>query len=231
MASATDPTTTRGNIDITSLLASLRRGLPALLVVAALAGAIAFVLVNSVPPLYRGETQLAVGVGAGNPGVLAQTLAGEVQLIRSRDIASEVVASLSLGERPEFQSSSGVAATFRDILVTLGLARDLRALSPEERVLALYDDHLTVEAGRRSPVVRIGFWSTDPVFAAEAANAVAGAYVALRQSAADESAALETQIATLQASVADGQRRASELRADLDGMPVLDAAERASLLA
>jgi len=230
MASAPAENTTRGGIDAAVLVASVRRALPILVIAAALAGAIAFLFLDRVPMYYRAETKLAVGVGTTNPAVLRQTLDGEVQLIRSRDIAGEVVAALSLGERLEYQNAAEGGAPLRDILVTLGLVRDLRALSPEERVLAIYDDNLVVEAASRSPVIRVGFWSTDPVLAAEAASAVAGAYAALRQSVADESVALDARIADLQAAIAADERRAAELRTDLAAMPALDEAARTALV-
>ena len=230
MASAPRTTTTRGSIDAGLMLASVRRALPALLAIAAVVGAFAFLLIDRVPPLYRAETRLTLGIGTANPDVLAQTLAGEVQLIRSREIAGEVIAALSLGDQPEYQDRDGAAASFHDILVRLGLARDVAALSPEERVLALYERNLSVEPGTRSAIVRIGFWSADPALAAKAANAVAGAYVALRQSAVDESADLQRRIASLREAIAENERRATELRSELAAMPVLDDGERASLL-
>jgi uncharacterized protein involved in exopolysaccharide biosynthesis/Mrp family chromosome partitioning ATPase len=221
-------TTTRGGIDVPALLAAVRRALPTLVVVAALVGALAYLLLDRLTPLYRAEARLAVGIAASNAEVRRNTLAAEVQLIRSRDLGEQVIASLGLGDTPEYRAAAEGSAPFNDFLVMLGLARDLRALSPEERVFALYDDNLGVDIAGKPPAIRIAFWAADPVLAAQAAGAVADAYVALRQSATDEATVLAGEITRLQEAIAAAEARASELR----GGPAeaLDDAERAALV-
>src|SRR5690606_34093645 len=125
-------------------------------------------------PLYRAEVRLAVGIAANNPEVRRNTLAAEVQLIRSRDLAEQVIASLGLADTPEYRAAVEGRTPFNDFLVMLGLARDLRALSPGERIFALYDDNLAAEvAGSPPSSIRIAFWAADPVLAAQAAGTVA----------------------------------------------------------
>jgi uncharacterized protein involved in exopolysaccharide biosynthesis/Mrp family chromosome partitioning ATPase len=228
MPATRSATTTRGGIDVPALLASVRRALPTLVVVAALVGAFAYLLLDRLTPLYRAEARLAVGIAASNAEVRRNTLAAEVQLIRSRDLAEQVIASLGLGDTPEYRAAAEGRAPLNDFLVTLGLARDLRALSPEERVFALYDDNLGVDIAGRPPTIRIAFWAADPVLAAQAAGAVADAYVALRQSAADEATALAGEITRLQETIAAAEVRAGELRDGTAG--ALDDAARDALV-
>lgn len=215
-----------------ALATSIGRSFGALLVAAALVGGIVFVLFDRVPPMYFAETRLTVGVGPGTAERLAQVMDGEVQLIRSQGLARTVVATLDLAGQREYRDTAVDDSTIRRVLVALGLARDLGALSPEERVLALYDENLLVDAVPRSTVIRIGFWSADPALAARAANTVAEAYVALRQSATDEALSLRTEIERLESALRDGESRAATLRAEVASLPApLDEAGRAALVA
>ncbi len=230
MAPTHSESTTRGGFSLPALAVSVRRALPTLIVVAALVAAAVFLLMDRMTPLYRAETQLALGISATNPAVLSSTLDGEVQLIRSRDLARQVVGALGLAAVPDYRAASEGQVPFQDFLVALGLSRDLRALSPEERVFALYDDNLAVKHVGGPAVIRIGFWAADPVLAAQGANAVADAYVALRQSATDEATGLATEISRLQGVVSEAETRASGLRVDIAAMVTLDDDERAALL-
>jgi uncharacterized protein involved in exopolysaccharide biosynthesis/Mrp family chromosome partitioning ATPase len=232
MAVSDSAATTRGGFDLRAVAGSIRRALGVVVLCAALVGAVAFVLFDRIPAMYFAETRVSVGVDDREASRLAKAMDGEVQLIRSLDVARTAASSLGLADIPEYRDAGIDSSLLRRLFVSLGLARDLRALSPEERVLALYDEHLNVEAIPGSNVVRIGFWSTDPVLAAQGANAVADAYVALRQSAADEATALRAEVARLDAALRDGDARAQSLRGELEGLPaVLDDAARAGLVA
>ncbi len=229
MPATRSATTTRGGIDMSALLTSVRRALPTLLVVAALVGAFAYLFLDRLTPLYRAEVRLAVGIAANNPEVRRNTLAAEVQLIRSRDLAEQVIASLGLADTPEYRAAVEGRAPVNDFLVMLGLARDLRALSPGERIFALYDDNLAAEvAGRPPSSIRIAFWAADPVLAAQAAGTVADAYVALRQSATDEATTLAAEITRLQEAIAAAEARAGGLRDTMAA--AIDDTERGGLV-
>jgi succinoglycan biosynthesis transport protein ExoP len=232
MAVSDSAATTRGGFDPSAVVASIRGALGVILIVAAIAGAAAFLLFDRTPAMYLAEARVSVGIDDREAARLARAMDGEVQLIRSLDVARTAAASLGLAAVPEYRDSGDDVPMLRRLLVMLGLARDLRTLAPEERVLALYDENLVVDAVAGSNVVRIGFWSSDPVLAASGANAVADAYVALRQSAADEVTALRAEIARLETALGEGDARAEALRAELGALPpALDAATRDALLA
>ena len=69
------------------------------------------------------------------------------------------------------------------ILALLGLARDPRQLTREERALAAYYDRLNIVAIEKSRVIQIEFRSSDPEIAARVANAIADAYLNFQQQA------------------------------------------------
>ena len=160
-------------------------------------------------------------------------LDGEIQLIRSRDIAERVVSSLGLALTPEYRQAIEGDTWLHQVLVTLGLKRDPRDTSEEERVLAHYDESLTVTALDGSPLIVIAFRAADPELAAGVANAVADAYLALRRSATAETAAmLEAEIDRLRTALAEAELRATALRDEIAGLPPpLAEAERAALQA
>lgn len=233
MASTQSASMTRPETDGRALLASVIRSLPLLLVVAALAAAVVFLAFSRMTPLYRAEARLFVGVGDAEPAVARSVLHGEIQLIRSRDIARAVATSLALAATPEYRQAIESDSWFRGLLATFGLAQDLRGASAEERVLAHYDESLTVNALDGSPVIAIAFRAEDPELAARAANAVADAYVAMRRSAAAETGAvLQAEIDRLRAALAEAELRATALRDEIAGLPPpLGETERAALQA
>jgi uncharacterized protein involved in exopolysaccharide biosynthesis len=231
MTSTRSATATHVKTDVRTLLTSILRALPYLVAFAALVGFVAFLFLDRLTPAYRAETTILVGIGDSNPEVVRNVLGGEIQLIRSPDLARGVVDSLGLAAWPEYRDAMRGRSTLEEILFAIGLARDMGGASVEERILARFDDNLDVHARDGSPVIMIVFHAADPALAARGANAVADAYLALRRSAVlGAGASLEAEIDRLRTTLAEAEASATALRGDIATMPPpLAAAERATL--
>src|ERR1700685_1746087 len=73
-----------------------------------------------------------------------EAVTSQAQIILSRDLASEVIKKLKLGERPEFDPALSGVSPIKAVLGLLGLVKDPLSMTPEERVLEAYYDRLTV---------------------------------------------------------------------------------------
>ena len=128
-----------------------------------------------------------------------EALESEIQLLTSRSLARSVVERLRLDENPEFNPNlrePGLLARLKDRLANQlngQLAAWLPWLAPrtaqvgsvpqpepdaKAEAASVFLRHLSVEPKGRSRVLEIAFESADPTLAAQAANAVADAYIA-----------------------------------------------------
>jgi succinoglycan biosynthesis transport protein ExoP len=184
-----------GELDLTSLGRAIwaKRLWIAIPTVLALVGS--FVVVNLTSPTYRSEARILVESGenpytrsevdrsgaADRAAVDQEAVLSQVQLILSRDIARAVAGQLELSRRPEFDPVLRGFNPLKQALILLGLADDPLRMTPEERVLRSYYEKLTAYQVDKSRIIAIQFESTDPQFAAEAANAVAARFIEAQQ--------------------------------------------------
>ena len=158
--------------------------------------ALTFVGVNLISPKYKSEARLIIEgrenvffrpeaekTAERDRTVDPEAVTSQVQLALSRDVARAVIKDLKLGERPEFDSALRGVSLIRYSLGFLGLAKDPLSMTPEERVLEAYYERLTVFPVDKSRVISVEFQSSDPEFAARAANSVADNYLLLQQTA------------------------------------------------
>ena len=147
-----------------------------------------------------------------------EAVTSQVQLILSRDLASEVIAKLKLGEHREFDPALGGVSLVKGILGFFGVIKNPMSMTPEERVLEAYYDRLSVYAVDKSRVIVIGFLSENPELAARIANAVADAYLQRQQAAKQEQARsagqwLFGEIESMRKKVADAEAKVEAFRA------------------
>jgi uncharacterized protein involved in exopolysaccharide biosynthesis len=189
-----------------------------------------FLVVNLMPPRYKSEARVYI---EGRENVFLrpevdkierertvdqETVASQVQLVLSRDLARKVAKELKLSERTEFDPVLHGASFLRHMLSLVGLAKDPLKMSPEERVLEAYYERLTAFPVDRSRVIAIEFSSSDPELAAQAANAVAEGYLALQQNAKQDQTRMASQwlgseIDTLRKRVAEAEAKVEGFRA------------------
>jgi uncharacterized protein involved in exopolysaccharide biosynthesis/Mrp family chromosome partitioning ATPase len=194
---------------------------------------IAFVVVNILTPKYKSEARILIEPrenafsrpDADKTGERAQfdmeAVTSQVQILTSRDLALKVIKDLELADRAEFDSIKKGVSVSSLMLGLLGLSKDPRQLTPEERVLAAYYDRLNIVAIEKSRVIQIEFQSSDPELATRVANAIADAYLNLQQQAKQSqtrgaSQWLAGEIDRLREKVGAAEQRAEDFRAQSD---------------
>ena len=183
------------------------------------------------PPKYLSESRVLV-VGRDNiylrpdadkdifdrSVVDPEAVTSQVQLILSRDLASEVIDKLKLGERREFDPALGGVSLVKRVLGIFGFIKNPMSMTPQERVLEAYYDRLSVYAVDKSRVIVIDFLSENPELAARVANAVADAYLERQQAAKQEQARsagqwLSGEIESMRKKVAEAEAKVEAFRA------------------
>lgn len=219
------------DLDLGSVGRALWRKKLRILLPALLAAAVTFVAVDMMVPRYKSETRILIegrenvflrpeaerGADRDRGTVDQEAVNSQVQLVLSRDVARLVVERLKLKEKAEFDPVLAGVGPVRQLLMLIGLGRDPLQTRPEERIFQSYYDRLTVYQVDRSRVIAIEFTSLDPELAAQAANAVATAYLEVAQDARQEQTRaagqwLLREIETLRTRVADAESKVEEFR-------------------
>ena len=219
-----------GEPDLRGLGRALWRKRQTIIVCTLVVAALAFIVVNAITPRYRSESRLLLEAresvfmraeadnGASDRANLdPEAVTSQIQLVLSRDLALAVIKKEKLDANPEFDPAIGGMTPLRTILGLFGLARDVNALSPEERTLEAYYDRINVYAVEKSRVIGIDFASANPELAARLANSVAESYLGLQQSAkTDQTRAASTWLATeiekMRAKVASAEAKVEAYR-------------------
>ncbi|EKF20241.1 GumC family protein [Nitratireductor pacificus] len=219
------------DVDLARLFAGFRRKWPRILLAALVITGIVFAVAFMATPQYRAETRLLIetresiytrpqGTVDGDRPILdGEGVTSQVQLISSTEILSQVAGALQLGERAEF--SGGGGSLVDRLMVLVGLKSTPPEAPVDERVLTAFREHLTVYRVENSRVIVIEFSSEDSALAAQVANAVADAYVAVQSDAkllSNTSATdwLEPEIEDLRERVKEAEARVAEYRAKSD---------------
>jgi len=148
-----------------------------------------------------------------------EALTDQVQTVLSRQLALEVIGELKLNELPEFDPVLRGTSVVRHVLSLTGIARNLLAMTPEERVLESWNDRLTAYAVEKSRVIVIEFQSSDPMLAARITNAIAAAYLRRQQEVRQEQTRgagvwLANEIEKLRPKVAEAEAKAEAFRSN-----------------
>ncbi|MCP4384543.1 MAG: hypothetical protein GY798_24550 [Hyphomicrobiales bacterium] len=190
-----------GEIMVRLLFKSLTKALTFVTLFSLFVGAVAFFGLASLTPTYQGRVMLLIDPGDTPDGV---SLANQVQILRSSELARVVADGLDLESNPEYRA----AAEGGSLLGWLSATADKllgRTQSPgRDHVLTAYFQNLEVSAVPHSSVVIIGFSSIDPQFAVRGANAIADEYFDLRRDAPTNPAPVLT------AAIADLRDRIAE---------------------
>ncbi len=211
-----------------------------LLAVSVFGTAIATAVIVRLPPHYVAHAFVAIGdpvaksrmasganqlIGAALPDT--GTVKTEVEVLKSPQLALEVIQDLRLADNPEFNPAAGAAnATDMVSRIKQWLPAWLSASDPRDdaaielaRTVDNFRQHLRVEIKDNSRMVDVAFEATDRQLAKQVANAIVDHYVnnqiALRsQSAQRTSAWLHDRIAELQAKVETAETALEKFRAD-----------------
>ena len=218
-----------GDLDLRALGRALLRNKNWIIVPTLVAAVLSIAAVNLVSPRYKSEARILID---GRENVFlrpngerneeraaldAEAVTSQVQLLLSRDLASEIIKKNKLAELPEFDPVLRGFSPLRSLLALFGVGRDPFSLTPEERVLDAYFDRFTAYAVDKSRVIVIEFQSRDPDLAARVANSIAESYLVLQQGARQDQAKsasqwLSGEIDNLRKKVAEAESRVEEFR-------------------
>lgn len=215
------------DIDITALWQAVMARKKSLLLSALGVGALTFIALSLVTPQYTATTRIIIendegkyiNTNASNPNanhnaslVDKEAVISQVHVLRSQDLASDVIKNLRLERVPEFN----------DALQTGGFLASLLGgsdVSEEERVLMAFEKRLTVYPIKESRIIAIDMTSEDPKLAAQAVNALAKGYIDWQRGrqvnqTKDESESLGRQIDELKAEVAKADFKLEKFRSE-----------------
>ena len=218
-------------LDVAALGRALWRRKGRIAALTLLAGGLAFAAVNMVTPRYKSEARVLIetrdniflrpdaekAVDRGS-AIDQEAVTSQVQLILSRDLAREVIKTLKLGERPEFDPVLRGSSTIGVFLGVVGLVRDPMSQTPEERVFRSFAERLTAYQVEKSRVIAIEFESESSELAARVANSVAETYLMFQQTAKQDQSRvaglwLAEKIEPLRGAVADAEAKVEQYRA------------------
>lgn len=158
---------------------------------------IGFAIVRSLTPIYTASTEVAVGPRETKVANLVEvlsdlkgdavTIATEIGVIHSRNIAQKTVFQLGLQTHPDFAAPSlGLRQRAWNAIVAPFVSPESQLLfkapaeSDQERLTRTIDiflDRLKVSNDGKSRIITIAFQSRDPKLAAQVANTVADFYL------------------------------------------------------
>jgi succinoglycan biosynthesis transport protein ExoP len=173
-------------------LGFLRRQYSVIIFAAALALAASAIYLRITPPTYTAQVKVLLG----NPkaqfvqqqSVLAETpidamqLESQIQILKSKAIATSVINQLGLADDPDFKDSGrSLRSVLQAIRKWLGIAPPDRLVGQQDAqkngLIAEFDSRLSAVRLYPSTVIEISFSASNAERAAEIANAVANAYV------------------------------------------------------
>ncbi len=234
-------------LDPRRLLGGLRRRMVLVGGMAFLGTAIAALMVSQITPLYlaqsavvlEGNRQNVVNIELVAQGLTPDYYTNDTQaaIIGSRHLASQAVDKLDLYHSQLFnaelatphESLAGLAkAAIKSLFGAdvaekkpspwLGMSEEEKRKAMHESMTDAYLAGLTVLPSSRSRVITIEYTSSDPDFAARAANTTAELYIADQQAAktsatTQASAWLDRRVNELKEKVVDSERKLDEYRA------------------
>jgi uncharacterized protein involved in exopolysaccharide biosynthesis len=217
-------------LDVRRILRAVLRRWLAVILLTALAGAGTFFALSAMAPEWTAETKILIEnrevdlSDGATPGpdratIDQETVASQVQMLTSRDLARRVAERNRLSDLPEFDSAGG--SLVDALLVRLGFGRDPMRTSPEERVIDAFMERLKVYQVDGSRVVVVEFTSHDPELSATIANSVAAEYMALqgeakRLTSEDQTRWLGDEIERLRGKVRDAEAAVEDYRNQTD---------------
>ena len=182
-------------------------------------GAVTFIVLSMLRPLYTSEARILIqdDNSTVTQRVLdEQAVQSQVQAITSRDLAVQVIKALDLTNNPAFAKDAGMSA-IGGFLRSLGLGRGSER-SEEEKAIDTFAEHLSVFPLDKSSVVAVDYTSGDSGLAAQIANKLADVYIAWQREAAleqtkDATAWLNAQIEVLRPKVAEAEAAVEQFKA------------------
>lgn len=184
------------DIDIAALLRALNQRKFWILGFSALAALLTYIALGFVTPRYYSEARIIIehennyykrpaesrSQDQQNSKTDQETVASQVQVLLSRDLAQGVVNDLKLTDDPEFNSAAKTGFISKLLQSLPGANKGPSLQSINERVLDTFQERLSVYQLQTSRVIAIGFQSNNPEKAAKIANRLSELYLTWQQS-------------------------------------------------
>ncbi len=154
-----------------------------------------------------------------DPQITERTIASQVAVLQSEDLAQRVIKNFSLTEKAEFDSIKSGIGTVKKVMIAAGFSDDPRKMSVEQRAYKELADSLTVYPLPLSNVIGIKYTAGSGETASAVANALAEDYVLSTREArsGDTNRAsqwLSSQIEGLRTKVAESDAAVETFRAE-----------------
>ncbi len=227
------PTPTAVELDGGYFLRNFLRKLPYVFIFVAFSSIPFYIFLGTLDPQFRSEATVLVEPRNSEPASLTptaeqptrqvldqETIAGQVRLLMSPDLARIVSDKLGLASRAEFDPARE-ASLVDKLVARLGLTNGPGPGRIEDPVLGAYYDKLAVVAIEDSRVIAIRFSSADPELAAQAANTIAEEYLLVqgeskRDTTADAADRLSAEISDLSERVEEAEARIEAFRSQAE---------------
>jgi uncharacterized protein involved in exopolysaccharide biosynthesis/Mrp family chromosome partitioning ATPase len=185
------------DIDIAALLRAISARKFWIMAFAVAAGIATYVGLSFVTPLYSSQARILIEREENSYKRPAgsqilnerrdltdqETVASQVEVLLSQDLAMGVVKELKLDEDPEFNKEAGSGMLLRRILRLVRLDQKPTQVALQERVLDAFLKRLSIYQLQKSRVIAVSFQSSNPDTAAKAVNKLSDFYLTWQQSA------------------------------------------------
>lgn len=161
-----------------------------ILCLGALIGAVAWGVLQFVTPIYRATVTLVIEQSRSKVVSIEEVYSGvspnrehyqtQAEMLKSPALASRVIDKLGLVTHPEFDPRQAKAALLQTVFSTPVSATAHQNWTEErvrEAVLVDFLRRVTISPVRQTQLVKVGFDSADPEFAARVANTIADSYI------------------------------------------------------
>lgn len=178
------------DIDITSLWRAVMRNKWRLAAAVLCVGALTYFVLATMTPKYLAQARILIErekslVARPNAQknlteadrIDKEAVVSQVQVLNSRDLASDVVTRLQLKKRPELNAALVQKNMIGQLLALGGIGGVDARLTEEERVLDAFEDGLTVFPIPNSRVIAVEFLAADAKLAADIANRLSDSYL------------------------------------------------------
>jgi uncharacterized protein involved in exopolysaccharide biosynthesis/Mrp family chromosome partitioning ATPase len=192
------------------------------------AGAITFIALSMMRPLYTSEARILIQNEESaftrptedtnrtpqQQALDEQAVQSQVQVLTSRDLALDTIKALDLTNNPDFAKDEGLSL-FRRILNRIGLRPSPK--SEEERAANTFANNLDVFQLEKSSVISVEYTSGDSPLAAKIANQLADSYIDWQrkeklEQTKDATAWLRDQIDVLRKKVEESEAAVEQFR-------------------
>ncbi|HWT61664.1 MAG TPA: exopolysaccharide transport family protein [Ochrobactrum sp.] len=214
-------------IDIGALFSSLRRDWLLIVSGALIMAVLAWAICLFLTPDYRAETRILIesreavftrpngAATTEQPLMDPEGVKSQVEVLTSGDLLKRVSDKLDLTDNEAFISTN--IKPWMRVLILLGMRNNPASLTPEERVQQKLRQNLQVLNVAGSRVIVIEYTSANPQEAADIANAMADAYIALQGAAKlqandDVTGWLSSEIKDLRSKVRESEKKVADYR-------------------